>query len=238
MSILRNPREDIAHAAESFLRAVATAIKQEFGRFPLRTQTSRWWSTGLEDGAGVRHLPSQMTARMHSREIPDQFAVSTYTQLKLFDTGLTEEAELTTTLEAIGVEKEVITYSFLLPLIAGWYKLADPGDLSSPSVQKLIQDFTEAVVSNSGNAKHTDFVVDLVTGPLVLVLEPGISLRRISEEELWSLGEAYDMQLPEFGYRVQATPRDDWSVLEIEALHRLDQPESLNRPGKSGGSQP
>ena len=139
----------------------------------------------------------------------------------MIDNEFPEQSELHAAMLAVGIEAQWIRFGFLVPLVYAWCELPDPLDLAHSTAEELLDTFADAVVEHKSTTTYRDALVyvDLCGEPLVL--EQGISLRPISEDELYELSQG---KFPAEPYTIQFSPSDKWSILEIKIDHSFEDP--------------
>ena len=217
-------RQDIIAKAQSFLQVVFTQAQARLGEHFKIKQETIWWSIADPSHSEVRVQssgPSTMSqSGGHQREVVNSFGVGTFYQAQLMDNSFPEQNDLHDTVTASGIPTQLVPRGFLLPLVLTWCKLSDPFDLTQPAAQVLLDEFADAVIEQKSTTTYLDAMVYLELGGDPLVLEEGVIIRPISEEELWDLSQP---NLPISPYTIQFSPSDSWSVLEIRISHGTDE---------------
>lgn len=224
-------KENVKAKAQVFLEALAQRVGEALGTKLRVVQQAVWWSPADpgDSQAIVQSKGSMNTLRSggYEREVFNSVGVSMFYQVNLIDKGLAEQTELYNVLVAAGIQAQWIRFGFLLPLVAAWCKLPDPFDLTQPSAQGLLDEFTEAVTSGTSHTKYRDVIIPIDISGTPIELEEGVRIRTIEEEELWELGSDRTMITPPFS--LQLAPSDNWCILEIELEHRHDDTQTGTR---------
>jgi|GEM_PF-1901602 hypothetical protein len=215
--------EEIKEKARKFLEVVSNGV-QSMENLKV-VQKGLWWSAAEpDDSQVVVQSPGPTTlskSGSHEREVFNWFGVGAFYQTQMIDNEFPEQSELHAAMLAVGIEAQWIRFGFLVPLVYAWCELPDPLDLAHSTAEELLDTFADAVVEHKSTTTYRDALVyvDLCGEPLVL--EQGISLRPISEDELYELSQG---KFPAEPYTIQFSPSDKWSILEIKIDHSFEDP--------------
>lgn len=230
MSLLQKPgKEDVKAKAQGFLEALAQKVREALGANLKVVQQAVWWSPGGpgDSQAIVQSKGSVNTLRSggYEREVFNSVGVSMFYQVNLIDKEFHEQSELYKVLVAAGIQAPWIRYGFLLPLVAAWCKLPDPFDLNQPSAQGLLDEFAESVIAKISSTRYRDVIVSLDIDNAAIILEEGVVIRPINEEELWEFGSGTFSSPP---FSLQLCPSTNWCILDIQIEHPLDDSKSIS----------
>jgi hypothetical protein len=207
-------REVVAETALQFLRVVAKAAEAKSDKRPERLQRSQWM---------VHTSPSSMSSKLFERKVFNGLAVSIMYQTTLMSSDFPQQKQLTDMLVAAGIAIEETRYGFLLPLVHHWLELPDPFGFKEGDISQLLEEFGTAVLDKVVFISSRDAILslDLTSGPVLL--EKGVSVRPIYENELWELGDVDRFWLPSL---LTSTPlnmaSEDWKILDIQMRHTLE----------------
>jgi len=222
-------KEDVKAKAQGFLEALGRKVREALGANLKVVQQAVWWSpAGLGDSqVTVQTKGSVNTLRSggYEREVFNSVGVSMFYQANLIDKEFPEQGELYNVLIAAGIQAQWIRSGFLLPLVAAWCKLPDPFDLNQPSSQGLLDEFAESVIEKISSTRYRDVIVSLDIDNSAIILEEGVVIRPINEEELWEFGSGTFSSPP---YSLQLSPSTNWCILDIEVKHTLDDSKSIS----------
>lgn len=214
-------KEDVIIKAQAFLEAIAREVQAKLGTNLKVKQQAVWWSQANAKDSQVivqsTGSSSMLRSGGHEREVFDSFRVSTLYQVALMHNGLPEQTKLHDVITAAGIQAQWIHYGFFLPLVLAWCKLPEPFDLTQPVAQALLDEFAEAVIDGTSLTRYRDVIVSMDIGGTPIVLEEGVAIRPIDEEELWELGSG---TFPTPPFSLQLSPTENWCILDIELRHR------------------
>lgn len=200
-------RQALATTARDFLKAVAETAKAELGSHPERLQRSTWM---------VRTGPSGMSSREFERKVFPRAAVSRMYQIEIRD-DFPQAQALGAALAAAGIPAEEMRYGFFLPLVHHWLELPDPFAFEETATSKVLDEFVDAVIDGRvvTRSRHAIDWLDLTSE--AVALEKGISIRRVTEDELWEFGDIdrLEWQFPHF----LSMPSEEWKILDIEVQY-------------------
>lgn len=200
-------RETVATAARDFLEAVAEVAKVQLGSHPQRVQRSQWMvSTG----------PGTWSSKQFERKVFDGAEVSNMYQIRMMRDDFRQRQQLRAVLAAAGIPAEQVEYGFFLSLVHHWIELPDPFAFEETAISRVLDEFVNAVVDGRVVTRSLDAIgrLDLVSGPVVL--ETGVSIRPVTEEELWEFGS---MGLRWVFPSALTVPSEEWNILDIELRH-------------------
>jgi len=208
MSLDMEPRQELKKLALDFLKAIAKKATDELGTDKRRIQQSIWT---IKTG-------STFSSRVFKREIVDHAGILEEYQSKWSHENLFEEQKLKEFLSAHKVPiDERVRYS----LLQNWLQLPDPFKFDVPAIANLLDEFANAVSDKIIILKSCYAIEGLIIDSSPILLEEGINIHNIAENELWDFGEIY------FCHRtyldLQYLPDDSWKILEIQRI-KQDQP--------------
>jgi len=222
-------KEEVKAKAQGFLEALTPKVRDALGANLKVVQQALWWfPAGSGDSQATVHSKGSVnTSRSggYEREVFNSVGVSMFYQVSLIDKGFPEQTELHNALVAAGIQAQWIRFGFLLPLVAAWCKLPDPFDLNQPSAQSLLGEFAENVVDKTGSTRYRDVILSLDIADAAIVLEEGVVLRPINEEELWDFGSGTFSSPP---FSLQLSPSTNWCILDIQVKHPLDDSNNIS----------
>ena len=224
MSISQKPKtEDVKAKAQVFLEVLAQKVQEALGANLKVVQQAVWWSpaSSRDSQAIVQSKASVNTLHSggYKREVFNSVGVSMFYQVNLIDNEFPEQSELYNVLVAASIEPQWIRFGFLLPLVAAWCKLPNPFDLTQSSAQALLGEFAEIVVDKTCQTEYRDVIVSVDIGQTSIVLEEGVTIRPINEEELWEFGSGTFSAPP---FSLHLSPSTNWCILDIGLKHELD----------------
>ena len=211
-------KEEVKEKARKFLEAVSQAVRVKTDLTIV--ETGMWWSAAKPGVSNVVVQSSGTTtlsqSSSHQREVFNTFAVNTLYQTELIDGDFPEKNELYASISAAGIEATWISYGFLLALVHEWCRLPEPLDLNQSAANELLETFAAAVVEHESVTTYRDAIIDVDLGGEPLIFEEGITIRPISEDELYELSRE---KHPVMGYDIKFSPSDNWSILEVQIKH-------------------
>lgn len=200
--------EDVEGKARKFLEAISEKVDAKLNLRILQRGT--WWSTAdpgdskvVVQSSGTTSI-SKTKIGVHEREVVNSFAVGAYYQTQLRDDGFPQQTELHNSILDAGIQAQWIQYGFLLPLVYAWCDLPEPLDLTHSAAQELLDTFANAVIEHKSFTTYRDAMIYVDLGGEAVVLEKGIVLRPISENELYELSQE---KFPSEPYKIQFSPR-------------------------------
>jgi len=209
------PDQEIRDAFLDFLKAVAEKATNEFGPNPKRLQRSRWM---------VKTGPSRHSSKIFQREVFDSLNIFKAYKSKWIVESSSEREKLNEILKAYRFTGSI--QQLCLSLLHNWLQLPDPLAFEEHSISPLLDEFVDAVLKNRITIKSRFAFEGLTIANPPILLEEGILIRQVAENELWDLGEINNKN-PTFSlldYYLNI-PDDSWKILEIELqldLKRLD----------------
>lgn len=215
-------REDLTHLALDFLKDVAACAESQLSKNPQRVQYSEWM---------VRTGPGSMHSERFERTVPDRSGISMAYQVRmLHDHGSTAQNRLVDALVERGIERSHTAFGYLLPLVHAWAECENPLDLDGAAVSRVLEGFFDAVIDSVVWVKASYALTPLTLETGSVVLQEGVCVRPIREEELWESGNVDPllMTIPHSGTWT-SMPSEEWKILEITLQCDPGQPESLGR---------
>ena len=211
-------KEEIIAKARKFLEAVLEDVPAQMASKVI--QQGMWWSAAKPGDSKVV-VQSSGTSSMskydsHEREVFNTAAVGVHYQTHLMHSEFPEQSELSTLIIAADIQAMWVPFGFLLPLVYKWCNLPDPLDPNHSAAQELLDAFADAVLEHKSTTTYRDALVRIDLGGEQTVLEEGIVLRPITEDELYDLSRE---KHPTEGYQIQFFPSDTWSILDIQIKH-------------------
>lgn len=207
-------KEVVVEVALDFLKAVTKAAEAKLGRHPEYLQRSEWM---------VHTGPTSSSSKLFERKALNQRVVSIWYQTTLMHSDFPQQQRLIDMLVAQGIPHNEISYGYLMPLLHHWLELVDPFALEEKAVSELLGIFSDAVSENLVLTRLRDIIqpLDLTSGPILL--EKGVLIRSINEEELWELGDI-DNRLVSFYFpsTLGIMPNENWKVLDIEIQRKRE----------------
>lgn len=198
-------RDSVKIAAQNYLNKAAEMIRTRFGDIPRSTRTATWWVSGGRRG--------DMESQTSEREEIDSLQTSSYFQIHVMREDLAEQRFLEAELVSAGISRQEIWYGWLLPLFHRWLVEGAPhiDSLEMP----FLEEFADAAIDGRISISYRASISSLRLDVDPLVLEEGVELRSIDQEELWELGGT-----PAFVHltRTEQTPIDSWKMLHIRTV--------------------
>ena len=212
----------LTEAALDYLRSVAKTLEAHVGRNPRYLQHSEWM---------VRTSPTGMSGQEFTREVFDIYKASMVYQKEFLHANPPQQQRLIEALVTAGIEPQETHYGFLSPLVHHWLGLEDPLAFDEGQISKILDEFNDAILEGLIFTRSRSAIVMLELEAESLSLEKGISIRPISENELWEFGGMNNL-------RSILTPLsgllrfvgEHWKILDIEIQHkkeRLHPPEII-----------
>lgn len=199
------PDQEIRDAFLDFLKAVAKKATNEFGPNPKRLQRSRWM---------VKTGPSRSSSKIFQREVFDSLNIFTDYKSKWIVESSSEREKLNEILKAYRFTGSI--QQLCLSLLHNWLQLPDPLAFEEHSLSPLLDEFVDAVLKNRITIKSRFAIEGLTIANPLILLEKGILIRQVEENELWDLGEINENPtFSLFDYYLNI-PDDSWKILEIE----------------------
>lgn len=203
-------KETVAGAARDFLKAVAEVAKARLGPRPEHSQRSQWM---------VRTGPGSLSSKECKRKVFDRASVSRVYQAEMMEADFLEQRRLKTILTAAGVPAEQTWYGFFLPLVNHWLELPAPFEFQEIAISQVLDEFVTAVIDAQVVERSLDAIVSLDLASGCVVLEKGVSIRTVTEEELWQFGTIDPFSLHRSFQRI---PSEKWNILDIEVEYSRD----------------
>ncbi len=213
-------RRELKEAAVALLREIAAAATTDLGDNLYRTQTSAWM---------VKTSETSATSQEFQRRVFDWMKVYIlYQKVKdeLPHTPILSEMLVTAGHKDLPAQ---LTFEFVYPMVKAWSRLEKPLEFKGTEFEQLVLSFTSRVIDHDtktkSNKKYALFGVDLRGKDVTLDHE--VSIRRISDAELWELGDVTSR--PSFspiGESAWSSPyllgqglSSDWVILDIVVEH-------------------
>ena len=200
--------EQVRITAHDFLKAVAREVQRELGDNVFQIEC-RFWN--------VKTGSSTWKGMVGERKVVNFPLIDRLCQQKIKESDLPQQQCLQQVLLLADIPEQHVKYSFLLPLVRHWLHLPDPFDSVEPFAQVLLNEFVDAVAQKRVIARSRDALrsIDLQLSPLKL--QEGVSIRQITQEELWEFGGIKSLSNPDD----PRVPCDDWTILDIELKQEL-----------------
>jgi len=198
-----------------YLRVIAETLEAKLGRNPKSLQRSEWM---------VRTSPTGMSGQQFTREGFNVIEASMVYQTALLHTNPPEQQRLIETLVSTGIEQQETHYGFLIPLVHHWLKLEDPFALDEEQIGNVLDEFSDAVLDGLIVTKSRNNIIGLELKVESVSLEKGISIRPISTNELWELGNMNGSIIRHLTSPVSSLPflGEHWNILDIEIKHKRE----------------
>jgi hypothetical protein len=198
-------RDALTDLALDYLRAVAQSVDAEMGGKSQRLQRSVWLvSTGS----------IQRGSKYFERTTFDRIGVDIFLQKKMHE-GLGHPEPLIDALAALGIPRNQIHYGALLPLVRHWLRLPDPLAFQEDAISDVLREFVDFAIGGIVHISSRQALIGLTLDSGPVVLQEGVVIRPISEEELWEIGDD-DRIASFFGPLVREIPGEDWYILDIK----------------------
>ena len=205
-------KSTLTEVALDYLRAVAKTLEAQVGRNPRYLQRSEWM---------VRTSPTSMSGREFTREVFDISKASMAYQTAFLHANPPQQQRLSEALVTAGIDPQETYYLFLFPLVHHWLELEDPFSFSGEQISKVLDEFSDAVLKGLILTNSRNAIVMLKLKAEPLSLEKGISIRPISANELWELGDMDNLRrLGSFQSDFLHFISEDWNILDIEIQHK------------------
>jgi hypothetical protein len=201
-------RQELIRLCRDFLESVAVNIQAIIRPLPKRFQQSMWMvSTG---SGNMRGLHSQ-------REIIDIEKVSIIYHSQIENREFPEKARLR---EFLKYFDGGMLVDFSSQLVMNWLKLPNPFSFEEPSISSLLDEFVDVVLDRKMVTKSLTIVDGLNAASLPIDFEEGITIRQITNNELWMFGDIANLQLlPRLHIYHDPIPSETWKRLDIKIRH-------------------
>ena len=180
--------EELKLKARNFLEKIAKEVDARLGSNSRVVQHAVWWSAANPADVQVTvRAAGQTNVRQsggHEREAFNLVGASSLYQVDLMNRSFTEQDQLREVLAAASIPTNRVSYGFLLPLVLAWGKLAEPLDLTHPDVLALLDEFAIAVIGGISVSRYRDVISSIDISGQPIVLEKGVAIRPIEQEEL------------------------------------------------------
>lgn len=200
---------DVKTKASAFFEVVFRKAQAHLGESLTTIQEGTWWTN-------TNPMGTSMSSGNYQREVIDSVGVSNFYQTQLMGTEFSEQTDLYESVAAAGIPRQSITPRFLLHLVFAFCDLRQPFNPTQASVQALLDEFACAVIDNLSTTKYQDAMVHIDLGGESLILEDGVLIRPVTEEDLWDLSQP---KFPLPPYEIQFAPDYNWAILEIRYSH-------------------
>ena len=204
----------LTETAHDYLRALAKMLETQVGRNPRYIQHSTWM---------VKTGSTSRSSKEFEREAFDIGKALTVCQTKFLHADPPEQQRLKEALVNAGIKPQETHYGYLLSLVRRWLELENPFAFNENEINKLLEEFSAAVLEGLIITKSRGAILQLGLEVESVVLDEGISIRPISVNELWDLGDMSDFRL----FLPRPGPPWDmvgehWNILEIEIQRKRE----------------
>ena len=194
-------------AALDYIEAVAKLMDRDLPDKEAE-QTSVWMEpTGKSGSQSVDH----------TRKVFNKFSANALYQL-----GILQKDELPEQQTIVSILKEVeirpLLYQNVAPLIFQWFDLSSPLPFDKQAVSKIVEEFADFVCDEETITQSKMVISPIVLECGSLELEKGVTIRPISDEELWSIGDRANTLLnlsSAFNF-----PQKDWWIIDVRVKQR------------------
>lgn len=201
-------KDKLVEAACDFLNEVANIAKARLGSSPTRTQRSNWM---------VRTSPGTMTSQTHERTIIDADSIEML-YAELIHEDLLTQTNLTNLLVEAGIPSDETYGGYLVSLVRRWLRIPNPFSFDQSTFTPVTEEFTNAVLNKKVITRVRNIIVGVILKSSSIILEEGVCIRPINEEELWGLGDEY---LPTKFNLFFVGPSEEWNIFDIKLEHQL-----------------
>lgn len=196
-------KQELRGAAIQFLRAVCESAQASLGSLSVREQTSSWM---VSAGTG------SMSSKEFTRTCLDKGAVlNYYRELP----SCPEELQLMGLLSEAGVATLETSSGYLLPLVRHWLEISDSLEFEESAASEVLDEFTIAVTEGQIPVISFDVMTGIKLSAEALTLDDEVSIRPISSEELWQLGDTQLMGVYFYRFPPPHVASENWAILEI-----------------------
>lgn len=203
-------RERLTSITWDFLNSVSDMTRSNLGSPPTRIQRSDW----------LEHTgPGSASSETHERTTIDIMRFQMLYAEQIHE-HLPAETILWNLLAEAGIQDDEIYGGFLITLLRNWLSVKDPFKLDKSIVSSVIRLFADAVLNKVVTTSLKSILVGINLNNNPIILEDGIYIRPINQEELWGLGDEY---LPTKPWLTFVGPSEDWNILNIKLEHKLDE---------------
>ena len=214
-------RENVKDAAFKFLKAIAVKAKKELGTNTKVSQRSSWM---------VKTSATSSSSQLFERKVFNSRAVDMMYQLDRKTDFLEKERLKEITIEA-GFKPEQIEYGLLLTLVRAWLDVSNPLDIGGEDVRDVIEKFSTTIIDKIVETRSRYALIGMDERSEEVILDDEVSLRRISDEELWEFGQLGSVLSPASitisGVMLEPLS-ESWMILEINRKHGIDEADNSN----------
>jgi hypothetical protein len=201
-------REELVEATWDFLNSVVDATISRLGSSPTRIQRSNWMDhTGSSTGSSDTHERTTIDTMLFEMLYVEQI-----------HEHLPTEKNLWKLLLKAGIPDDEVYGGFLISLLRNWLRAKDPFTLEKSTVSPVIALFADAVINKVVTTQVKNILVGINLDSNPIILEDGVRIRPINQEELWGLGDEY---LPTKPWLTFVGLSSDWNILDLEFEHKL-----------------
>lgn len=206
-------RDDVKTAGKKMLGAIAVKAKSKLGKNATVVQRSSWM---------VKTSDAGRRSKEFERSVLDSLAISMMYQIEMRD-NFPEKEKLTSLIVEAGFDISEIEYGLIFTLVMSWLRLKNPLEMNSEEMEGLLEEFAAAVIDKK-IVTRTRCVIDRINMvPDNILLDKGVCIRKIFDEELWefgAMGSIYSPYLHHFGIGT-ALLSDNWVILDISEEHKI-----------------
>lgn len=211
-------RAAVIEAAYQFLKAISERLEARLGKRPKRKQRSIWMAHTESGGISSQ----EYTRRIFNRATASNAYQTIFAQGKISQ----QQQQLEEIMLKADISGGEMQHGYLVPLVYHWLSLPDPLMLKCEGLSQMLDEFADAVVDKVILTKSRSIIFHLDLQCEPLVLQRGVSIRSITNEEMWELGEVvgpWDSRnalsfLPIPSIRAPI-PSEDWKILDINLRH-------------------
>ncbi len=207
------------------MESVARSIQSLIGSHTKRLQQSVWIP---------RTESENMKSQNFQREIFDYEKVSLIYHSRIENTDFPGKAQFRDALKEFDKSHQGMLFDFSSQLARNWLKLPNPFSFEEPSISSLLDEFADVVLDNRMISRSLTIIDGLNAASLPINFENGITIRKITNEELWKFGDITGLQFSSGSMfsldpMFDRIPRETWNILDIELLHDVSTGHSMNK---------
>ncbi len=214
-------RENVKDAALKLLKAIAVKAKKELRTNTKVSQYSSWM---------VKTSATSSSSQMFERKVFNSRAIDMMYQLDR-KTYFPEKEGLKEIAIEAGFKAEEIEYGLLLTLVRAWLGVSNPLDIDREDVRGVIERFATTIIDKIVETSSRYALIMMDERSEEVNLDDEVSLRRISDEELWEFGQLGSVLSPASmtisGVMLEPLS-ESWMILEINRKHRLGESDNSN----------
>lgn len=202
-------KDELGETALEFLKSVAEIAKTNL-KDDLYIKQRKYWMNAEQGHRQVEY---------HERTSLNVTEIDILYQKKMHNDFLSQR-KLFDLLIAKGIPADRVHYVYILPLVRKWLRSPDPLSFDENAISPLLQDFQTFVNNGIKVSRSRHAIVNLVlkTGPFAL--DDNVSIRPITEEELWEFG--HEEKLPIWSiWDFYGITSNDWNILDITYLYTI-----------------